>query len=49
MPRPMHATNEKSKDFVGSIKRLLSNLKPWKFLMTIAIILAFSSAIPYGS
>ena len=45
MPRPMHAANEKSKDFVGSIKRLLSNLKPWKFLMTIAIILAFSSAI----
>ena len=45
MPRPMHATNEKSKDFVGSIKRLLSNLKPWKVLMTIAIILAFSSAI----
>lgn len=45
MPRPMHASNEKSKDFVGSIKRLLSNLKPWKVLMTIAIILAFSSAI----
>lgn len=45
MPRPMHAPNEKSKDFVGSIKRLLSNLKPWKVLMTIAIILAFSSAI----
>ena len=45
MPRPMHATNEKSKDFVGSIKRLLSNLKPWKVLMTIAIILALSSAI----
>ena len=45
MPRPMHAANEKSKDFVGSIKRLLSNLKPWKVLMTIAIILAFSSAI----
>ena len=45
MPRPMHAANEKSKDFVGSIKRLLSNLKPWKVLMIIAIILAFSSAI----
>ncbi len=45
MPRPMHATNEKSKDFVGSIKRLLLNLKPWKILMGLAITLAFLSAI----
>ena len=45
MPRPMHGTNEKSKDFVGSIKRLLANLKPWKILMGVAIILAFLSAI----
>ena len=45
MPRPMHANNEKSKDFVGSIKRLLVNLKPWKILMGLAIILAFLSAI----
>ena len=45
MPRPMHANNEKSKDFVGSIKRLLANLKPWKVLMGLAITLAFLSAI----
>ncbi len=45
MPRPMHGTNEKSKDFVGSIKRLLANLKPWKILMGLAITLAFLSAI----
>ena len=45
MPRPMHANNEKSKDFVGSIKRLLANLKPWKILMVLAITLAFLSAI----
>ena len=45
MPRPMHALSEKSKDFVGSIKRLLANLKPWKVLMGLAITLAFLSAI----
>lgn len=45
MPRPMRATNEKSKDFIGSIKRLLLNLKPWKILMGLAITLAFLSAI----
>lgn len=45
MPRPMHGNNEKSKDFVGSIKRLLANLKPWKILMGLAITLAFLSAI----
>ena len=45
MPRPMHASSEKSKDFVGSIKRLLTNLKPWKVLMSLAITLAFLSAI----
>ena len=45
MPRPMHGNNEKSKDFVCSIKRLLANLKPWKILMGLAITLAFLSAI----
>ena len=45
MPRPMHGNNEKSKDFVGSIKRLLANLKSWKILMGLAITLAFLSAI----
>lgn len=36
---------EKSKDFFGSIKRLLSNLKPWKIIIVIALILAMASAI----
>ena len=46
MPRPgrMRAT-EKSKDFKGSIKRLLSNLRPWKVLMILALTLAMISAI----
>ena len=29
---------EKSKDFKGSMKRLLSNLKPWKILLFISLI-----------
>lgn len=45
MPRPMGRVDEKSKDFVGSIKRLLTNLKPWKILMCLAVTLAFLSAI----
>lgn len=36
---------EKSKDFFGAMKRLISNLKPWKFLMALALILAMISAI----
>ena len=46
MPRPGGAREfEKSKDFSGSMKRLLSNLKPWRVIMTLAIILAMASAI----
>lgn len=47
MPRPMGAGREveKSKDFVGSIKRLLKNLKPWKYLLALSLILAMVSAI----
>ncbi len=47
MPRPIGKDKEleKSKDFFGSIKRLLSNLKPWKYLLTLAILLAAFSAI----
>lgn len=36
---------EKSKDFFGAMKRLMSNLKPWKFLMALALILAMISSI----
>jgi len=49
MPRPMgrpgNHTQEKSKDFIGSMKRLLKNLKPWKILLYLSLILAASSAI----
>lgn len=48
MPRPMGKgvpSTEKSKDFFGSIKRLLKNLRPWKYLLTLAIVLAALSAI----
>lgn len=49
MPRPMGKPGangqEKSKDFFGSIKRLLENLKPWKVLLSLAILLAMASAL----
>lgn len=46
MPRPGgRRAPEKSKDFFGSIKRLLSNLKPWRVIMILALILAMISAI----
>ena len=46
MPRPGgRRVQEKSKDFFGSMKRLLTNLKPWKILMMLALILAMISAI----
>ena len=44
MPRSQRSI-EKSKDFKGSMKRLISNLKPWKFTMYLALILAMISAI----
>ena len=46
MPRPGKFTvQEKSKDFKGSMIRLIKNLSPWKVLMTISLILAMVSAI----
>ena len=44
MPRP-NRVNEKSKDFMGSMKRLLKELKKWHFLMSLSLILALISAI----
>jgi len=44
MPRPPRVA-EKSKDFFGSMKRLLKSLNPWKFIMTMALVLALVSAI----
>lgn len=45
MPRPGRNVPEKSKDFFGSMKRLLSNLKPWRVIMVLALVLAMVSAI----
>lgn len=45
MPRPNRGTSEKSKDFMGSMKKLLKNLKPWRVLLTLGLVLAFISAI----
>ena len=44
MPRP-HEKIEKSKDFKGSIKKILSSLKPWRIAITISFMLAISAAI----
>ena len=46
MPRPGGERNfEKSKDFKGSMLRLIKNLSPWKVIMCIALVLAMVSAI----
>ena len=46
MPRMgMNRKQEKSKDFKGSMKRLLGNLKPWRIMLLIALSLAMISAI----
>jgi len=47
MPRPMGSgrISEKSKDFKGSMVRLIKNLKEWQLLMVISLILAMTSAI----
>ena len=45
MPRPNRGTPEKSKDFMGSMKKLLQNLKPWRVLLNLGLVLAFISAI----
>ena len=44
MPRP-GSKIEKSKDFKGSVKKMLSSLKPWRIAITISFILAISAAI----
>lgn len=47
MPRPGRGNMnvEKSKDFKGSMFRLIKNLSPWKVMMVGALILAMVSAI----
>ena len=48
MPRPGGPgprVHEKSKDFKGSMLRLIKNLRPWKYIMGMALALAMISAI----
>ena len=44
MPRP-HEKIEKSKDFKGSVKKILSSLKPWRVAIVASFILAITAAI----
>ena len=45
MPRPGRTSYEKAKDFKGSMKRLIKNLNKWKYIMIMALVLAFISAM----
>ena len=45
MPRIGHGSLEKSKDFKGSMRRLIKSLSNWKVLMYTSLILAMISAI----
>ena len=45
MPRPPGLVSEKSKDFKGSMKRLIKSLNKWKYSLMIALSFAFISAI----
>ena len=46
MPRPgSDRVPEKAKDFKGSMVRLIKNLNNWKYLMLLALVVAFISAI----
>ncbi len=45
MPRHGRGVPEKSRDFKGSMKRLLRNLREWKFLMILSLVLAMISAV----
>ena len=48
MPRPrgpMNRVNEKSKDFLGTMKRLIKNLDKWRYLLVVALLLALASSI----
>ena len=45
MPRHMHAAAEKSKDFKGSMIKIIKSLKPWRTSIIISLVLALISAI----
>ncbi len=45
MPRHMHGIPEKSKDFKGSMIKIIKSLKPWSISIIISLVLSFASAI----
>lgn len=45
MPRHRRENSEKSKDFKGSMLKIIKSLKNWYSLITISLVLAFVSAI----
>ena len=45
MPRHIHGTNEKSKDFKGSMIKIIKSLKPWYKGIVFSLVLALISAI----
>lgn len=45
MPRPMGRPIEKSKDFKGSMKKLIKSLEGWRYTILIALVIAVISAI----
>ena len=45
MPRPMRGGNEKSKDFKGSMIKIIKSLKPWATGIIISLVLALISAV----
>ncbi len=45
MPRPMKNNNEKSKNFIPSIKRLFKSLNKWRYVLLVALVLACVSSV----
>lgn len=45
MPRPMRNNNEKSKNFIPSIKRLFKSLNKWRYVLLVALALACVSSV----
>ena len=45
MPRPNHRKNEQSKDFKGSMIKIIKSIKPWYTGIIISLLLAFIGAI----
>ena len=41
MPRPMRGGNEKSKDFKGSMIKIIKSLKPWYTGIIVSLVLTY--------